>query len=256
MRSITTLYLDLDKAKIPLSIYGSNDNEKPRFKSIHRDCLKPVRMPKTCVSCDKEVSSDELIKGFEVSKGSFVYLTKEEINKTASDIVSVLSKIQLSKIPLRLFKGKHYFLGVKSAKTKSEESRINVYKRVLQGLKAYLEQNDLGLIVRYYLRDSESIGLIHYSEGDLILSNLYLNSELREFDKREEVLKLESKEKEVLDKAFYDLASEKAYSSVENVQNNLIMKAIEVKMDSGEVPEYQEKAKPEEIGGGIIGLFT
>ena len=42
------------------------------FKTLHRECGTPIRMKRWCPTHDREVAADELVKGWEVSKGRFV----------------------------------------------------------------------------------------------------------------------------------------------------------------------------------------
>ena len=42
------------------------------FRTLHRECMTPIKQKRWCPVHDREVPSDELVKGWEVSKGQFV----------------------------------------------------------------------------------------------------------------------------------------------------------------------------------------
>ena len=42
------------------------------FKTLHRECGTPIRMKRWCPTHEREVPAEELVKGWEVSKGKFV----------------------------------------------------------------------------------------------------------------------------------------------------------------------------------------
>ena len=42
------------------------------FRTLHRECGTPIKQKRWCPLHDREVSNDELVKGWEVSKGQFV----------------------------------------------------------------------------------------------------------------------------------------------------------------------------------------
>jgi DNA end-binding protein Ku len=49
------------------------------FRMLHRDCLTPIRQKRWCPKHDCEVGPDEIVKGWEVSKGQFVVVEEEEL---------------------------------------------------------------------------------------------------------------------------------------------------------------------------------
>ena len=49
------------------------------FRQLHAKCHTPIQMKKWCPNCEEEVSSDDVVKGYESSKGQFVVVDKQEI---------------------------------------------------------------------------------------------------------------------------------------------------------------------------------
>ena len=49
------------------------------FRLLHRECLTPIRQKRWCPTHDREVGNDELVKGWEVTKGQFVVVEEEDL---------------------------------------------------------------------------------------------------------------------------------------------------------------------------------
>src|SRR5438552_4027151 len=49
------------------------------FRQLHRECLTPIRQKRWCPVHDVEVDPDELVRGWEVSKGQFVFVEDADL---------------------------------------------------------------------------------------------------------------------------------------------------------------------------------
>src|SRR6188474_3844146 len=49
------------------------------FRLLHRECLTPIKQKRWCPKHDREVGPDELVKGWEVSKGEFVVVEDADL---------------------------------------------------------------------------------------------------------------------------------------------------------------------------------
>jgi DNA end-binding protein Ku len=49
------------------------------FRLLHRDCATPIKQKRWCPTHDREVTQDELVRGFEIAKGQFVIVEDEEL---------------------------------------------------------------------------------------------------------------------------------------------------------------------------------
>lgn len=51
------------------------------FKQLHRECGTPIKQKKWCPVHDHELAADDIVKGWEASKGQFVQIEDEELEK-------------------------------------------------------------------------------------------------------------------------------------------------------------------------------
>ena len=49
------------------------------FRTLHRECLTPIKQKRWCPTHEREVERDELVKGWEVSKGEFVVVEDADL---------------------------------------------------------------------------------------------------------------------------------------------------------------------------------
>jgi DNA end-binding protein Ku len=50
-----------------------------QFRMLHRECLTPIKQKRWCPVHDVEVTADELVRGWEITKGQFIPIEDEEL---------------------------------------------------------------------------------------------------------------------------------------------------------------------------------
>jgi DNA end-binding protein Ku len=49
------------------------------FRLLHRECATPIKQKRWCPTHDREVTQDEIVRGFEIAKGQFVIVEDAEL---------------------------------------------------------------------------------------------------------------------------------------------------------------------------------
>jgi DNA end-binding protein Ku len=49
------------------------------FRLLHRECATPIKQKRWCPTHDREVTQDEIVRGFEIAKGQFVFVEDQEL---------------------------------------------------------------------------------------------------------------------------------------------------------------------------------
>jgi len=72
---------------IPVGLYKSTKEISVSFNQLCKDTHERVKYKKICPSCNKEVTNDDIIKGYEYEKGKYVTFTEDELDiiKTKKD---------------------------------------------------------------------------------------------------------------------------------------------------------------------------
>src|SRR6201994_289065 len=63
------------------------------FRLLHRECMQPIKQKRWCPVHDGEVGPDELVRGWEISKGQFVPIEDEELEAIEQRDTSKLIEI-------------------------------------------------------------------------------------------------------------------------------------------------------------------
>lgn len=72
--------LKLSLITVPVRVYhATTPAGDVRFRQLHERCGTPIQLRKWCPHCKEEVSADDLAKGFELTRGSFVLLEPQDI---------------------------------------------------------------------------------------------------------------------------------------------------------------------------------
>jgi len=70
---------------VPVSLHTATQDNDIRFHQLCREDGSRVKYKKVCAGCGKEVSGDDIIKGFEIEPGRYVTLTNDEFEKAKSE---------------------------------------------------------------------------------------------------------------------------------------------------------------------------
>jgi DNA end-binding protein Ku len=82
--------IKLSLISIPIRVYPATVATDVSFRQLHRKCKTPIQLKKWCPTCEEEVSSDDIIKGYETAKGQFVAVEEEEISKLRPESTHVI----------------------------------------------------------------------------------------------------------------------------------------------------------------------
>jgi DNA end-binding protein Ku len=73
-------YLKLSLVSCPVALYpATSDREKISFHQIHKQTGNRIRYKKVDADTGREVDNDDIVKGYEVSKGEYVEVEPEEL---------------------------------------------------------------------------------------------------------------------------------------------------------------------------------
>ena len=81
MRAIWKGSITFGLVYIPVAVYPATREEKISFRQLRARDLSPIRYKKVAEADEKEVKSDEIVKGFEYEKGHWVTLKDEDFQK-------------------------------------------------------------------------------------------------------------------------------------------------------------------------------
>ena len=79
MRSLWKGHLRLSLVTIPIRVFpATNSAADISFHQLHRECQSRIQYKKWCPACDREVTKEEIVKGYEFEKGRYVALEEAD----------------------------------------------------------------------------------------------------------------------------------------------------------------------------------
>ena len=137
---------------IPVGLYTTTRDNDVKFNQLCKDTKERVKYKKICPSCNKEVRSEEIIKGYEYESDKYVTMTEDELEKikTKKDkTIHIMQFVNLSEINQIYYERNYYALPETGAEKAFELLRI----AMLQEQKVALAKTVIGtkenLIVLY-----------------------------------------------------------------------------------------------------------
>lgn len=147
---------------IPIKVTAATEDHSIKFHQYHLHDMARVRTRKYCEVEDREVSTDEIAKGYEVAKDTVVAITDDDLADLplpTAKAIEVVGFVPYSDIdPIRI--GAGYFL----------EPDGQVASKPYSLLRQALERNSKAAIARFAWHGRERLGLLRV-KGDVIVLN-------------------------------------------------------------------------------------
>ena len=79
-RALQSASLSFGLVTIPVKLYTAATSKSVSFHLLHKKDRSRIHEQMICIAEEKPVSRDELVKGFEVKRGTYVDITEEELD--------------------------------------------------------------------------------------------------------------------------------------------------------------------------------
>jgi DNA end-binding protein Ku len=112
MRPIWKGSISFGLVYIPVAVYPATREEKISFRQLRSTDLSPIKYKKVAEADAKEVSADQIVKGFEYERGRYVVLKDEDFEKVrieSTHSIDITDFVELEQIDPKFFY-RPYFL--------------------------------------------------------------------------------------------------------------------------------------------------
>ena len=157
---------------IPIKMFAATEEKDIRFKYIHKECKTPIKYEKRCPVCNKEVSQEDIVRGFEYEPGKFVVIDDKDIEAlrhSTGKAVEILDFVNLDEIDPIYFM-KSYYLS-------PQETGEKAYNL----LRAAMKQTGRIAIAKVTIRDKQSLAAIRVFHNLLIMETIFYPDEVRDY---------------------------------------------------------------------------
>src|SRR5262249_17378812 len=152
------------------------------FRMLHRECGTPIKNKRWCPEHDREVSNDEIVKGWEVAKGQFVFVEDSDLEalETADDsrTIAITRFVELDQVDPIYF-DRTYFLAPAEA-----VAQRRPYVLLLEAMK----ETNTAAVGKFVRQGAEHFCLIRPKGNALALETLFLAEDVRSQEEIEEAV--------------------------------------------------------------------
>jgi DNA end-binding protein Ku len=245
LRPLRNATISFGLVSIPVRFYTATKSEDIHFHLLHESCGSRVNRKWWCPKHEKIVASDELIRGYEISKNKYVTITDEEMETLETDdnrALEIAEFVDLHQIDPVFFE-KAYFLGPAAGGGKT-------YRLLSQAMK----KQDKVAVARWVASGKQQMVVLRPYEKGLILHTMYYADEVRDFSAIDlEESPVRDKEVQLAEMLINEL-TEKKFDPLEfkDEYRHRLLERIRAK-SKGKTIEPEEKE--EEKGGEVIDIM-
>jgi DNA end-binding protein Ku len=161
---------------IPIELHSAVSNSRPHFRLLHAQDKSPVSYDRVCQREGKAVAWEDLVKGYEYSKGKFVVLTKDDFQTAALEktkTVDILDFVSADEIDGRFYDTPYYVVPGKGGtrgyavlrEAIRKSGKVGIGKIVLRETQHLAALGVIGnaLVLTMMRFDDELVDANHYS---------------------------------------------------------------------------------------------
>ena len=183
-RAIWSGSISFGLVSIPVKLYSATDPQDVQFHQFQKNTGQRVRNKRVAEESGREVDYEDIVKGYEVSKGEYVIVTPEElasVEPTRDKTIEIEDFVDLDDIDPIFFE-KTYYLGPENGAGAEKAYAL---------LRQTLSKSNKVSIGRFVLRTKEYLAAIRPMDDILVLETMYFADEIR--DAKKEIKELPAK---------------------------------------------------------------
>jgi DNA end-binding protein Ku len=211
------------------------------FRLLHREDLTPIKQKRWCPKHDREVTQDELVRGWEFAKGQFVVVEDEELEAIErhddSRAIDISSFVELDEID-PVFFDRTYFLVPAAA-----PAQRRPYKLLLE----VMRESGVGALGRFVRSGRESLCLVRAKGDALVLETLFLAEDVNsqaEIDEAVETTEVKEAELSLARQLVEGLRSEFEPATLTSDYRRDLRELLEAKRRGEEIVAPEPVAEP------------
>ena len=164
-------YISFGLVSVPVRLYAAAREQHVSFNQIHEPCGSRIKQQTFCPACERVVERNELLKGYQVDRDSYVLVNNEELKTLeadSSEAMEIAQFVSLSDVDPIYYQASYY--------SAPEDPGRRAYALLLQAM----EKLNVAAIAKVTLHSREQIVLMRPYHRGIVLHTLYYPAEVRE----------------------------------------------------------------------------
>jgi DNA end-binding protein Ku len=156
---------------IPIKLHTATEDKDIKLRTLHNKCHAPIKYEKICSVCEEEVKPEDIVKAYEYTKGKFVILDHDELEKLRKEneekAVEIIDFVKIEEIDPIYFDRSYYM-----SPNESGGKAYSLLRKALQ------ESQKVGL-AKIIIRSKEQLAIIRVYENTLVMETIHYPDEVR-----------------------------------------------------------------------------
>ncbi|WP_066400673.1 non-homologous end joining protein Ku [Neobacillus mesonae] len=156
---------------IPIKLHTATEDKDIKLRTLHNKCHAPIKYEKVCSVCEEEVKPEDIVKAYEYTKGKFVVLENDDLEKLKKEnedkAVEIIDFVKMEEIDPIYFDRSYYM--------SPNEGGGKAYSL----LRKALEETEKVGLAKIVIRSKEQMAVIRVYENTLIMETIHYPDEVR-----------------------------------------------------------------------------
>jgi DNA end-binding protein Ku len=156
---------------IPIKLHTATEDKDIKLRTLHNKCHAPIKYEKICTVCEQEVKPEDIVKAYEYTKGKFVVLDQEDLEKLRKEneekAVEIIDFVKMEEIDPIYFDRSYYM-----SPNEGGGKAYSLLRKALQ------ESQKVG-IAKIIIRSKEQMAVIRVYENTLVMETIHFPDEVR-----------------------------------------------------------------------------
>ncbi|MBG9542707.1 DNA repair protein [Cytobacillus firmus] len=156
---------------IPIKLHSATEDKDIKLRNLHKECHSPIKYEKTCPVCEKEIKNEDIVKAYEYTKGKFVVLEDEDLEKLKQEnedkAVEIMDFVKIQEID-PIYYNRTYYMSPGDGGGKAYSL-----------LRKALETSEKAGLAKIIIRSKEQLAVVRVYENTLVMETIHYPDEVR-----------------------------------------------------------------------------
>jgi len=155
---------------IPIKMYVATERKDIKFNYLHKECMSPIQYRKYCPNCNREIASEEIVRGYEYQKGNFVVINEEDLERIpleSTKTIDILDFVDLAQVDPIYF-DKTYYL-------EPSQGGEKAYTLLIEAM----TQTSKVAIAKVIIRSKQTLAALRVKDQVLLMETIFWPDEIR-----------------------------------------------------------------------------
>lgn len=237
MRTIWKGSISFGLVSIPIGLAVATQRSDIAFRTLHRECGTPIKQKRWCPTHEREVEAEELVKGWEFSKGQYVLVEESDLEGIAlqrSHSIEIVRFVELAEVDPIYFDRTYYLA----------PSDVDAQRKPYALLLEAMRSTGMAAVGKFVLWGKENLCLLRPLGDSLALQTLFYAEDIRAREEIDELvagLKVTDAELTLATQVIQSLVGEWEPADFENEYRGELRTVLDAKLAGEEI------ARPEPV---------